>query len=141
MGTRTKKDKRVAKLPTGEIVGYDYIEYRVDILPPPDELERYEKMNSGTAKAIMDSYIAQVNHRMSLEAAVIQADNRRANRGQIISAFLAFLCIISGGILTYLGKDAVGLSLIIGSIGTLLTAFYGGAIIRKIERIKKEKGQ
>jgi hypothetical protein len=46
---------------------------------------------------------------------------------------------VTGSILTYLGKDAVGLSLIFGSIGTLLTAFYGGAILRKIERVQKDK--
>jgi len=96
-------------------------------------------MHPGIAKIIMDSYIAQVNHRMSLEKIVIEGDNKRANKGQIISAIIAFLCITTGSVLTYLGKNVVGLSLIIGSIGTLLTAFYGGAIIRKIERANKER--
>jgi len=139
MGTSSKKNRRIAKLPTGELVAYDHLEYRVEILPPPDELERYERIYPGTGKIILDSYVAQVNHRMGLESSVITSDNKRANRGQVISAILAFLCIISGSILTYLGKNVVGLSLILGSIGTLLTAFYGGAILRKIERINKEK--
>ena len=43
------------------------------------------------------------------------------------------------GELIYFEKDAAGLSLIIGSIGTLLTAFYGSAILRKIERVQKDK--
>lgn len=107
MGTSSKKNRRVAKLSSGELVAYDHLEYRVEILPPPDELERFEKMNPGTAKIILDSYIAQVNHRMDLEKAVITNDNKRANRGQAVSAILAFLCIISGGILTYLNKDIV----------------------------------
>ena len=52
---------------------------------------------------------------MELERAVIRNDGKRAGRGQIISAILAVLCITSGGILTYFGKDTVGLSLIFGS--------------------------
>ena len=138
MGTRAKRDKRITRMPSGELVDAQYLEYRAEILPPPDELERYEKMHSGTAKIILDSYVAQTNHRMHLEKTVIEGDNKRANRGQLISALLAVLCIGSGGVLTYLGKDAVGLSLIFGSIGTLLVAFYGGAIIRKKERENKQ---
>jgi len=137
MGTSHKKDRRIAKLPTGEIVAIDNLEYRVEILPPPDELERFEKIYPGTGKIILDSYIAQVNHRMELEKTVINSDNKRASIGQIISAAIALLCIASGVVLVYLDKDVAGLSLIIGSIGTLLTAFYGGAILRKIERNKK----
>ncbi|MCL2758800.1 MAG: DUF2335 domain-containing protein [Treponema sp.] len=139
MGTRSKDNRQITQLPSGELVASANLEYRVDILPPPDELERYEKIHPGIAKIIMDSYISQVNHRMTLEKTIIEGDNKRANKGQIISAAIAFLCIIAGSVLTYLGKSVVGLSLIVGSIGTLLTAFYGGAILRKIERVNKEK--
>ena len=138
MGTRSKKDRRLLKMPSGDLVAQQHFESRTDILPPPDELERFEALYPGTTKIILETYVAQVNHRISLESSVIENDNKRANRGQIISGFLGLLCIVSGGILTYLGKDAVGLSLIFGSIGTLLTAFYGGAIIRKIERTQKK---
>jgi uncharacterized membrane protein len=108
-------------------------------LPPPAELEKYEALFPGATKLLFDNFVRQSNHRMKLEKTVIGNDAKRAGRGQIISAVLAFLCIVSGSILTYLGKDAVGLSLIFGSIGTLLTAFYGGAILRKIERVQKDK--
>jgi uncharacterized membrane protein len=139
MGTRSKKDRRLAKMPSGDLVAYQHTESRTDILPPPDELERYEAMHSGTTQIILETYVSQVNHRMTLEKSVIESDNKRANRGQVISSILGLLCIVSGSILTYLGKDAVGLSLIFGSIGTLLTAFYGGAILRQIERVRKDK--
>ena len=137
MGTRSKKDRKLTEMPNGALVAYDHVEYRADVLPPPDELERYEKMNPGTAKAILESYIAQSNHRMELEKAVIGGDNKRANRGQIISAAITLLCMVIGGGLLYLDKDIAGLALILGSLGTLLTAFYGGAILRKIERTNK----
>lgn len=139
MGTRSKKDRRLTQTPSGDLVAYQRTEYRVDILPPADELERYEAMHPGTAKTILDTYVAQVEHRMKLETSVIEGDGRRANRGQAISAVIAFLSIAAGSVLAFLGKDIAGLSLIIGSIGTLLTAFYGGAILRKIERVQKDK--
>jgi hypothetical protein len=49
------------------------------------------------------------------------------------------VCIVLGGFLIYLDKKVEGLSTILVSLGTLLTAFYGGAIIRKIERVEKNK--
>jgi uncharacterized membrane protein len=108
-------------------------------LPPPAEVEKYEILYSGATKLLFDNFLQQSNHRMELEKTTVQNDNKRANRGQIISAIMAFYCITTGGVLTFLGHNVVGLSLIIGSIGTLLTAFYGGAILRKIERIEKNK--
>jgi len=139
MGIRSKKDRQLAQIPSGNLVAYQHTESRTDVLPPPDELERYEAMHPGTTKIILDTYVAQANHRMALEKAVIDGDNKRANRGQLFSGMLGLLCIASGSVLTFLGKDTVGLSLIFGSIGTLLTAFYGGAILRHIERSKKDK--
>jgi len=139
MGARSKKDRRIAQTPSGELIAYQHTESRVDILPPPDELERYEAMHPGTAKVILDSYVAQVNHRIELEKNTILGDNKRANRGQIISAILAFLCITIGGFLIYHDKNTAGLAMILVSLATLLTAFYGGAILRKAERNQKVK--
>ena len=108
-------------------------------LPPPAELERYEELYPGATKILFDNFLQQSSHRMELEKTTIESDNKRASRGQIISAILAFYCITSGVVLTVLGYNIVGISLIIGSIGSLLGAFYGGAIIRKMERAQKNK--
>jgi uncharacterized membrane protein len=134
MSTRNKKERRISNTETQE---FGMVAFRQGPLPPPAELEKYENMFPGATKLLFDNFIRQSDHRMELEKAVIKNDAKRAGRGQIISAVLAFLCIVSGSILTYFGKDTVGLSLIFGSIGTLLTAFYGGAILRKIERVQK----
>ena len=87
---------------------------------------------------MIDTYTTQVNHRIKLETTVIEGENKRTNKGQIISAVIALLSIGIGGALTYFDKNVGGLALIFGSLGTLLTAFYGGAIIRKIERVQKD---
>jgi uncharacterized membrane protein len=125
-------------MPNGDYLAIQHTESRTDILPPPNEMERYENIYPGTTKIMIDTYTAQVAHRIKLETMVIEGDNKRANKGQIISAAIAFVCIGIGAVLTYLDKNVAGLSFLFGSIGTLLTAFYGGAIIRKIERTKKD---
>jgi drug/metabolite transporter (DMT)-like permease len=88
---------------------------------------------------VFDNFLNQSNHRMELEKATIFGDNKRANRGQIVSAIIVFLCIATGGFLIYHDKNIGGLATILGSLATLLTAFYSGAIIRKKERLQKEK--
>lgn len=142
MSNRSKKDRRLAKLENNPPVPeYNILAaFRSGPLPPPAEMEKYEVLYPGATKLLLDNFVKQTDHRIELENAVIKGDNKRANRGQIISALLAFLCISFGGVLTYLGKDAVGLSLIFGSIASLLAAFYGGTLLRKKEReIKRKK--
>jgi hypothetical protein len=138
MSNRIKKDRRIATQ-TQEPLEYSFMAVRQGPLPPPAEMEKFEALYPGVTKLVFDNFIRQSNHRMTLETTVIEGDNKRANIGQIVSAALAFLGIITGSILTYLGKDVVALSLIFTSIGTLLTAFYGGAILRKFEREKKDR--
>jgi len=141
MSNRNKKDRRLVKQESNQPVpGYGVLaEFRKSPFPPPAELEKYETLYPGAAKLLFDNFVAQTNHRMHLEKTTIEGDNKRANRGQIISAIITLACIGVGSWLTYIGKNIVGLSMIVGSIGTLLTAFYGGAIIRKIERTQKWK--
>jgi uncharacterized membrane protein len=127
----------LAKTLNGNYVAIQQTESRADILPPPAEMERYEALYPGITRILIDTYTAQVNHRIELETTVIEGDNKRATRGQVISAAIAFICICMGGALTYFDKNVGGLSLIFGSLGTLLTAFYGGAIIRRKERKEK----
>jgi uncharacterized membrane protein len=138
MSNRIKKDRRIAAT-TQETAEYGFMAVRQSPLPPPTELEKFEVLYPGAAKLVFDNFISQSNHRMELEKMTISGDNKRADRGQIISAILSVLCIATGGFLTYLDKNVAGLSMIFGSLGTLLTAFYGGAILRKIERTQKDK--
>ena len=137
MSNRSKKTHK--DLTTQEIPNLGIMAMRSSPLPPPAEVERYESLYSGVTKLLFDNFIKQSEHRMKIETIVIESDIKKSKWGQWISGALALICIASGSILTYLGKDVVGLSLIFGSIGTLLTAFYGGAILRYIERVKKDK--
>jgi uncharacterized membrane protein len=126
-------------MPDGNLLAIQQTEMRSDIIPPPNEMEKYEALYPGITKILIDTYTVQVSHRCNLEDTVIKGDNRRADRGQIISAIITLISILIGGFLTYLDKNVAGLSLIFGSLGALLTSFYAGAIIRKIERVQKDK--
>ena len=139
MSTRRKKERRLTSpAPTQTNPEISFLAaYRSGPLPPAEEMAKYESIYPGATKLLFEKFIEQTNHRMKLEKTVIEGDNRRANIGQIISAILSFLGIGMGSFLAYVGKDLVGFSLIVSSIGTLLAAFYGGAILRKIERSQK----
>jgi len=145
MPNRNKKDRRLTKpektRPTVPEYGVAAAVFRAGPLPQPEELQKYKSLYPGVTKLLFDNYVAQTSHRMELENTVIHADNKRANTGQTMAFILGLLGIISGSILTYLGKNIGGLSLIFGSIGTILTAFYGGVILRHIERTNKDKAQ
>jgi hypothetical protein len=75
---------------------------------------------------------------MDLEKIVISGDNKRADRGQVLSFILGMTALIGGVVLIILGKDGFGFASIIGALATLLGAFFGGAILRKIERQGKK---
>lgn len=145
MSNRIKKDRRIATTTqthdetTQMSAEYSLMAFRQSPLPPPEELEKFEKLCPGVTKLVFDNFINQSNHRMELEKSTILGDNKRANRGQLISAVLVFLCVVIGGFLIYFDKNIEGIAMILVSLGTLLTAFYGGAILRKNERVQKGK--
>jgi uncharacterized membrane protein len=104
---------------------------RASILPPPDEMERYEQHCPGITKTLIDSYTAQVSHRIELEKIVITSKERRASKGQTFAFILGMVALLGGFSLIAIGKDGYGISAIIGAIATLLTAFFGGVYLQK----------
>jgi 5-bromo-4-chloroindolyl phosphate hydrolysis protein len=63
----------------------------------------------------------------------------RADKSLIVATVITLTCVVSGSILTFLNKDVIGISLIIGSLGTVLAGFFSGAVLRKKEREDKRK--
>src|SRR4030095_4782065 len=94
-------------------------------LPHPDLLEKYETIVPGGAERIFARFEKQSDHRMQLEANVINGDNKRANWGLFIGGFLAFILISGGIFLSYINKPLEGLSSIgIASAGLFINAFW-----------------
>jgi uncharacterized membrane protein len=110
-------------------------------LPPLAEMEKYEQLSPGATKMLFELFKEQSGHRMELEKTVIKGDNRRANIAQWLSFALGMTALIGGVLLILRGKDGFGFASIIGALTTLIGAFLGGAILRKIERQNKAKAE
>ncbi|MFZ4618457.1 MAG: DUF2335 domain-containing protein [Rectinemataceae bacterium] len=115
------------------------LSYTKSILPPAGELEKLEGIYPGITVRILDNWDNQGKHRQELEKFVIARDNRRADIGQWLAFTLGVIALLGGFGLLAIGKDGAGTATVIGSVATLLTAFFGGALLRKIERQQKSK--
>ena len=77
-------------------------------LPPPDELEKYERVSPGAAKRIFAMAETQGHHRRELEKSLVDNEYKEASRGQICAATLGALAIICGTIAGILGAQLAG---------------------------------
>lgn len=78
------------------------------LLPPPDELEKYEHVFPGAAKRIFAMAETQGHHRRELEKSLVDNEYKEASRGQICAATLGALAIVSGTIAGILGAQLAG---------------------------------
>lgn len=103
-------------------------------LPHPSILDGYEKVVPGSARTIIDQFVAQSQHRMAMEARVIKGDAFRATIGVWMAGAISLLSIAAGCFLVWQGKELVG-SLFGGiPLGTIVFAFIYGTRSRQKER-------
>jgi uncharacterized membrane protein len=143
MSNRSKKERRLTRqtstaLPT-QYNHFMAATFRSSPLPPPEEMEKYERLMPGATETLFRNVTNQSNHRMELETETIRGDNRRADRGQIFSFVLSVLCLGIAGWLFYLNKNGFAITGIIAAIAPIATAFLGSSISRKKERESKRK--
>ena len=106
-------------------------------LPPPQTLAQYETILAGCAERIVSMAEEQAAHRRTLETRVIAGNLAAERRGQIFAFVLALVVIALGGGLIQLGKDASGLTAIIGALATLVAVFVYGRRKDAEERRRK----
>jgi uncharacterized membrane protein len=109
---------------------------RIGPLPPPTEMQEYERLYTGSAQMIFELWREQSKHRMGLEKTIINGNNKRANTAQIFSFFIVLIALVGGFTLIFLGKDVVGLASIITAITALVAVFLWG---QGIKRDKKKE--
>ena len=108
-------------------------------LPDPATLKAYDIVLPGLAERIVERWETQTDHRMSLEKAVIEGDNRRANWG-LVSATLISLAVLGvSGLLAMHDHETVAAILAGVDIAALAGVFVYGTSSRKQERIEKAK--
>ena len=94
-------------------------------LPPPDALEKYERVSPGAAERIIAMAETQSSHRHELEKSLVDSEYKQASKGQICAATLGALAIISGAIAGILGAQWTG-----SVIGGLVVVGLVSAFIR-----------
>lgn len=132
---RNRNDNRLVRKDKGRIIAT----MRAGILPPPEELEQYERLYPGTARILMETYEKQVNHRIDIETKVIESGIKNSRRGQIMAFILGLIAITGGIVLIALGKSAQGIAAVITALAALTGVYIGGNISKKKERIEKSR--
>ena len=77
-------------------------------LPPPDELEKYERVSPGAAKRIFAMAERESSHRRELEKSLVDNEYKQASKGQNCAATLGALAIVSGTIAGISGAQWTG---------------------------------
>ncbi len=139
MSSKVKRQARQISQQKGEIIQQTVSVERVGILPPPEEMEAYEKIQPGITKILLDSFVEQSQHRMQLEKATINSGISNSKRGQVFAFILSLSVIIGGFVLVFMDKNVIGISAILGALATLVGIFIYGNKSKKDERLKKSK--
>jgi len=122
-----------------------YIEREISVsryhgpIPPPEELEKFDRIVPGSASKIFDQFIKQSDHRMNLEKKVIESQSRQSERGQHYGFIITILFLVASFILGLKGYGVVASILGGSTVIALATLFITGK--KKQESELKEKNK
>lgn len=108
-------------------------------IPHPRILGGFENVLPGSADRIIRMAEKQLDHRLTLESAVVLSGVRREGIGLWMAFVLAALCLILGSTIIILGRSAEGLVLVIGAIGTLAGTFIYAQNRRQAELAERRR--
>ncbi len=109
-------------------------------IPPPEALEKYNRVLPTAAERIMAMAESQSAHRQKMETRVIESVIRRSYLGLTFGFILGLLVVTAGIVLIYLGRPIEG-SVVSGStiVGLVSTFIYGTKTRREQIRQKQEQ--
>lgn len=110
-------------------------------IPPPEMLERYEKLVPGAANRILTMAEAQSSHRRDLEGRVIRGNVRSQTMGQVL-AFILCSELFGGSIyLLANGREIGGLTTLVTAVAGFVGVFvYGRRQQAKEREAKRAQG-
>jgi uncharacterized membrane protein len=108
-------------------------------LPSPEILREYDLLVPGAAERFIARFEKQSDHRMALERAVIDGENRRSNRGQWIAGGLGLVALLVAGTLGITGHETAAVAVVGIDFASLAGAFIYGTISRRQERTEKTR--
>jgi uncharacterized membrane protein len=97
-------------------------------LPPADILEAYEKVVPGSAKAILDAFVKQSEHRQAMERQSLSARISIARWGQFFGFSIGIAALIAGAFSAYHGQQIAGSFIGAGGVVGLVSVFVLGRI-------------
>ncbi len=108
-------------------------------LPHPAIMAKYEQILPGSADRIMTSAESQMQHRQSLETAVVHANIKGESWGLVFSGTIALVFAVGSLVLIYTGKSLEGLATIIGETVILVGVFLRAQKSRQEERTTRRQ--
>jgi uncharacterized membrane protein len=103
-------------------------------LPPPEYLEKYERVHPGAAQQIFTTFERLTTHQIEMEKQALSSETGRATLGVAAGFVIAMTLIIGGVFCICLGHDWAGATIIVSCVATLAGVFVHG-------RVQKKKGQ
>ena len=132
-------DGEVHQQPNRKIVRASHTESFSGPIPPPDLLERYNKVIPNGADRILAMAEQQQLHRQFMEKSVVEGDVRRSDRGLILGFIITVMFGAGGIYLVATGHDLNGLAVIFVPLAGLVGTFIYSQNSRRRERIEKSK--
>jgi len=100
--------------------------YHSGPLPSPEDLARYGAVDPDAVPAILGTFTEQARHRRAMESDVVRGVERRADRGQVIGAFLVGLGIVGGCVVALAGDGFAGVGIVSAAFASAAVSFVAG---------------
>lgn len=92
-------------------------------VPPPGLLKEFDKVIPNGADRIMSMAEKQLEHRISLESKVVEANNRDSLLGVFFAGMIGLIAISGAIYLLANNKNIQGLGIFIGTLATLIGVY------------------
>lgn len=106
-------------------------------LPPPEILEKYERLVPGSAERLFQQFEQQTAHRHTVELRVIKSNTLCQVLGSISALLLSLLALGGGLFLVHEGQSIAGLAALLGALASLVAIFIYGRRDQDHERSSK----
>lgn len=95
-------------------------------IPPPEVLEKYDRIHSGAANRIIVMAENEANHRHDMEQLIVKNQYREARIGQFCALAIGIAAIIAGAVTAIMGSAISGAIIGGGGVIGLVSVFVLG---------------